>query len=640
MSLEVLAGLRQRWQGQARVHVLTGMEFLVVALWTLAIVYPYLDFDPAVLPTGTEYSSAIQPYHAWVRFRECGACAMWNGSVRGGVPALVDVHASLLHPLVGLPTLIWGVPIGAKLALTGAFLLAGLAQWWLGRVLGLGRMARTWGACMAVAAGNVGGRMDGGWINVVIATAACALVFPPLISLTRTGHRRWAVVLGAALALAAVAGQGYLQIGLVLTLPALILLIDPQRAGLLARRYSLAVGLAALMAALFLIPFLHFLPHFGKDLDPAFRTAQPFAFMPLNLVINDVRFYATDALGKAPFAGLYVNFIGWIPIVFALWALHTHRGRDERRMVYYLLLVATLALWFGSATPLRWIMNALPLQGLRDWVAGIRNTALVAGLAVTPLLALAAMGLEDLLDDRWPKLRLSVALGERPSHRLALGARWLLTIPVVLAMMQAARFDAKWVRTYRVPAIVAEELAGLRTPSLQWVSPPFGEHVFIEQGVRMGLKLASDLKPWHWEGRDNPKPLLEASRTGPPAGMTLHTQAGGITVYVGPPEREYASVEHDNGRTACAAEGTGGDIDVVCQADRAGRLVVKEHYWSGWRAYVDGERVQLEDAQWLTVPLESGRHEIRFRYRPWDVPLGLLLSVLGLLLAVSHWRRG
>lgn len=59
---------------------------------------------------------------------ECGACALWNGSVRGGAPAFVDPHASLLHPLVFIPTLLLGVIAGSKGTLVAAFFCHGAAQ--------------------------------------------------------------------------------------------------------------------------------------------------------------------------------------------------------------------------------------------------------------------------------------------------------------------------------------------------------------------------------------------------------------------------------------------------------------------------------------------------------------------------------
>ena len=50
------------------------------------------------------------------------------------------------------------------------------------------------------------------------------------------------------------------------------------------REYALAVGLALLLAGVFLVPLLHFWPNVTKGTDPGFMAAQPFAYVPLNLV--------------------------------------------------------------------------------------------------------------------------------------------------------------------------------------------------------------------------------------------------------------------------------------------------------------------------------------------------------------------
>ncbi|HEX9372600.1 MAG TPA: hypothetical protein VF897_16430, partial [Roseiflexaceae bacterium] len=207
-----------------------GAELLVIVLWTLLIAAPYANLSPRTAPRGIEYYILIQSNHVWTRFEQCGWCALWNGSVRGGAPAFVDPHASLLHPLVIVTTLLFGVIVGSKVALVCAFFLAGLAQWWLARVLGLGCGARVWSAAMAVAAGFLAAQMSEGLFSMVISAVSCALVLPPLVWLAQTGRRRAAVTLGGALAGALVSGQGYMQIGLALLLPAAALL--PRRAGL------------------------------------------------------------------------------------------------------------------------------------------------------------------------------------------------------------------------------------------------------------------------------------------------------------------------------------------------------------------------------------------------------------------------
>jgi hypothetical protein len=68
-------------------------------------------------------------------------------------------------------------------------------------------------------------------------------------------------------------------------------------------------------------------------------------------------------------------------------------------------------------------------------------------------------------------------------------------------------------------------------------------------------------------------------------------------------------------------------------------LVVRENSWSGWRAWIDGQPATLVPGQWLAVALARGPHTIEFRYLPWDVPLGLLLAVAGVALALFCWFK-
>jgi hypothetical protein len=66
-------------------------------------------------------------------------------------------------------------------------------------------------------------------------------------------------------------------------------------------------------------------------------------------------------------------------------------------------------------------------------------------------------------------------------------------------------------------------------------------------------------------------------------------------------------------------------------------LIVKENMWSGWKAWRDGDPVKLLGFNWLEVQALAGKHTYSFRYQPWDVPLGIGLCALGLILGVSYW---
>jgi hypothetical protein len=636
--------------------LLTAAEVLLLLLWTLQFSRPYLDLDPAVVPAGNEYSSNINLHHLWTRARVCGWCALWNGSMGGGLPALADPLGSTLHPLVALATVGWGVPAGAKLSMVGAFLMAGLGQWWLGRVLGLGRIACLWSGALAVVAGNLGPRMQSGAFAVLFSTAACAVVLPPLVAVGLRGTRRAAVILGVSLGLAAVAGQGYMQIGLLgaMLLVPLLLPWGSPRLGVTVQRYALAAGIGALLAAPFLLPLLHALPYFEKQTDPSFRTAQPFRFIPLNLIIDDPKFYASEVLGKTPAVADNATYVGWIPVLLALVALipGTRGGADwpaPRRVRWFLAATALLEMWLASAAPFIWISLSWPGTWLAQQANGVRYASYIAGLAVPCVLALAAVAVDRLQQGGAPRLWLVLTGapgGGQPGRSIPLEARWLLLVPLVLALSGAAAFSKQWVRTERVGPELRTVLEALRPPDPQWVSPVFGEHYWIEPATGMGLKLVTSLQlniqRFAWKGRPSPEPVLAASRGGAPEGMTLAGTVAGLGIYTAT-GREYAAVTGAGGdRTVCTARANGGDVDVICPAGPAGVLTVKENAWSGWRARVEGRPVPLRPSNWLTVDLPAGgegERRISFRYRPWDVPLGLLLGATGVALAAYAWWR-
>ncbi len=618
-----------------------GIELFVVAFWALIVTMPYLDMDPMRVPTGREYLSHIASNHFWTWVRECGGCALWNGSLQGGAPTLADPFTSMLHPLVAIPTLILGVPNGMKIAIVTAFIVGGMAQWWLGHVLGLGRAARVWSACLAIVGGHLAGRMELGTFGLLLSTVACSLVFPPLITVTRTGSWRASVWLGVTLALAAVAGQGYLQVGLVFAVPAILLLIpwDVERLPLLAKQLGFAALLATLLAAPLLVPFLHFMPEFSKFIDPELKVGQPLTYVLFNLVIRDVAFYTTDIFDKLPFPFLYINYIGWIPLLLALWGLRGGRTAEERRAIRYLVAVACISFAFASDKPLAWLAEMAPTPWIAKQIQGIRYYPSIAGLAIPCVLGLSAIGLDQLLGIA--PFQFHLAKNTAPDrHIFSLDIRWLFVVPALAAIMQCWSFAHHWIGMREYHPRVDIVLNALRTPDLQWVSPPFGQHDYMEPAVRMGLKVANGVRAWQWKDRTLPEPLLDANPQAKPPGMSLKTIVGGIPLYVADENREYAAVAHDDeSRTVCKAYGIGGYIDVECDAAQAGVLTVKENSWSGWQAWVDGSRVPLKQGRWLQVDVPSGVHTIRLRYRPWDVSFGIGLFVVGAMLGGYVWVR-
>lgn len=607
------------------------IELILIGVWAFWIGREYLSFDPNIIPNGREFGSAIQTHHIWTRFRECGVCMLWNGTVSGGYPAFADVYGSMLHPLVVLSTLILGVINGAKITLILALLFAGIAQWWIAYELKLQRFPRLWSSGIAVIGGHLAGRMEQGNLGLVLSTAMASLVFGGILAVANSKGKRASILLGIVLASAALSGQGYIQVGLAGAFPAILIFVFDKKMRLknVWKNFLLAIIIAGLLSAVFLIPFAHFSPNFVKYSDPEFNLAQPLKFIPLNYVIDSIEYFKSDVLNKQPFPALYTLFIGWIPIMLAVYGL-TNKEKISKSIKGFFISSIALILLFSSGDALKL------LSQIWESSTGVRHPSLIAGLTVPLILGLSAAGLDKLLKLDWPHLELHFS-EEKELPTKPFPTQWIIIIPLIFSLHQGYQFTKLWIHTYEESPVVAQVVEGLKTDTLQWVQPPFGEHIYIEPAVRMGLKISPGIMPWHWKDRSIPTAYLEASHSGQPMETSIvHKKINDIIIY-SRPEQEYAVVINETNITSCEAQGTGGTLTVKCNSEYAGELIVKEYNWFGWKGWIDGKEVNLFGDQWITVEAPVGFHIYTFRYLPWDVPLGLGLSIIGILLSVLLW---
>jgi len=610
------------------------VELTILAIWAIMLGSEYLDMNPRVVPGGNEFGSAIQSHHLWTKLQTCGLCALWNGSERGGYPAFADIQGSMLHPLVAITTLPWGMINGVKVSLVVVLWSAGLAQWWLARELKLSWLPRMWSAGIAIAGGHLSGRMELGVFGVTLATAMGSLVLAGILHVHNERSNRSAVLLGVVGALAILSGQGYIQFGMIGILPAVLFLLVEKRRKLSPhwRYYLLASFLGFLLAAPLLIPLIHFGSNIAKDLDPEFRSIQPLKYFVLNLVIDNPDFYRSGVLEKFPYPYLYSLYIGWIPILLAVFGISQIK-REGWRVFGFLITGIILAFLIASAVILK------PLEKFLPSLAGIRHPPQIAGLAIPLILALSSYGLEQLMNHRWPDLSMSYPnTGRRQKWFLSL--RWILVIPLLMSLKSAYDYSKVWLYTTHRDDAIFQILATLKTETVQWVEPPFGEHAFVEPAVGMGLKLSPGIMTWSWHNRGYPLAMKTISRQGsPPGNEKLLGYVNDLPIYINE-ENEYATIQAGENLYLCKAYGSGGDISVLCENKEPGNLTVRENTWSGWRVWRDGKPVDLEfDEVWLKVQAPAGKHTYTFEYLPWDVPLGLFLLICGLVACVYLWRK-
>lgn len=607
------------------------LEVALILAWSLWTGRAYLDLLMYVRPLGADFPHQIMSHFAWEMLPQCGACMLWNGSMNGGSPAFAELQGAILHPVVALTTLLYGAVNSGKLTVVAGLFFAGLAQWWLARVMGLGWFARLWAAFVAVAAGHLSGRMENGLSNVVLSIGATSLVLAPLIDLAINRRRRAVAWLAITLALAFMAGQGYMQIALLIgVLPVYLvtLLVDGRlRFSPEAASFLHGLLLALLLAGVLLAPALHFWPQFSKEADLNQKAAQPLRYLPLNLVIDKLEFYQSDQLLKVAAPSFYMIFTGWIPVLLAVLAL-TLVPREKRRLMLFFLIAIVWLFVFSSREFLTGIRSLVPQ------VVYLRFPALMTAMVVPLLLALAAWSVDILLRMAWPSVE--IHFGSR--QVFGLSSAWLVVaLPAILALRPVTAFSAGWYKTdeFIFPSAVIEQL---RTAGAEWVMAPFGEAYWAPELQSQGFKLTGYIRPWNWRNRTLPAPYIEASRYNDSPDPQAVYHNGGIQVFVRP-ENEYAFVAAGEEALPCRAQAHGGFIDVLCDTPIDGSLVVHENAFSGWQAWVDGKHTTLTRAAWLTVPLPAGQHVVSFRYRPADVWLGLALTLMGAALTIREWRR-
>jgi hypothetical protein len=629
--MELIVNLRERLKNLSPFI----WEWLLIIAWAIWIGRNYLDPNPRVWPWGAEFPMVVSPNYIWTLLSRCGDCVFWNGMINGGYPAFAELHGAPLHPITILTTLLQGPINGVKTNLILHLALAGFAQWWLARSLNLSLVPRLWSAMMAVAGGHLAGRMELGLFPLVMSTASASLVLAAGLDLVVKKNNRAVVGLGLCLALLLLSGQGYLQIGTLVTLlPAfLIFLLDGRfRFNALTGKFILAGLLAVLLSATFLLPFLRFYPQFVKDIDPYFSSTQPLEYLPLNLVIRDESFFRIQTLGKQPFPYIYTNYVGWVAVALALGRLFHPPSSDKRRLYFYFLTALVLVFLAASAISLKTVFSFAP-----EFLNGIRNPSLIAGLSVPLVLVLAAWALDDLFSQPMPRLSLSWP----PDYTLSVNLFWVvIAIPLVWSLKSAHDFSRYWLVTTPAGEGLSIVLQSLRTPSTQWTRMPLGEHFWQPDAAEMGLKLSGVFRPWHWKNRMSPDPYLEGARAEEVKNFPEYTYTVDGIHILAFPENEYAFVKTGNRQSACQAEANGGHIRVTCENNPAGQLMVMENYFSGWVARCNGERLSLDQrSPWLSVWLPAGRNECQFHYRPWDVYTGIALNLFGVVLAVYLWRK-
>ncbi len=599
-----------------RSRLLTAVEIILILAFALWVGREYLDFDEAVWPTGYEFGTSIRTHYYWIKFEECGLCFLWDGSIKGGAPSMVDLRGSWLHPLVGISTILFGVINGSKAVILVCLFLAGLAQWWIARQLNAGVIPRLYTASLAIVAGNLAASMNMGDIGRLLSHVSAVLALGAGTQFVNHCCKRNAILFSLFTVLLIISGQGYNQAGFFLAIfPSLIVLIKTNvwKEKSLFINYVLAGSLIILVTGFFLVPLFHFLPQLYKDIDPNFNAAQPIQYIPINLIIDNYKYYSQEIFGMLPYLSLYSIYIGWIPILLALTSFVFLR-KDNWRIYAFFGLSTVLVLLASSGITFK------ALSIITKMSYGFRHPSVISGLLVPLVLGMVSFGLDRILKMNFlnPKFQLPNMLRNK---KININLTFIILLaPLILSIRSAYLLGHPWFSTSRFPENESTFLKNVELDHTEWIKIPYGTHFWVIPLLENNLKVGEAFRDWSWKEKIDPPPFLEIDDQ---MNITYHY------------ENEYASILFAGESIPCIAHANAGTIKIHCNSASGGILTVMENYWPGWKVWADEKPVELStDQQWLTLYAEPGEHDYVFRFLPADVLIGFILTLLGIGLAV------
>ncbi|MBK8987271.1 MAG: glycosyltransferase family 39 protein [Chloroflexi bacterium] len=168
---------------------------------------------------------------------------------------------------------------------------------------------------------------------------------------------------------------------------------------------------------------------------------------------------------------------------------------------------------------------------------------------------------------------------------------------------------------------------------------PIRQHIYPERRIEAQVWRLPPPLPRAWlsyrpvvvDGEAAASQTLADPAFNPAEQVVLHEAIPDLTG-IQPPERPPMVAASRLGR---------GTLRLDVATETAAILVLSEWRYPGWRAWVNGQPADLfpADYAFLGLRLPAGRHQVDVAFRPWDVPVGMALSLLTLITAVLlAWR--
>ena len=501
----------------------------------------------------------------------------WNPYTCGGTAGLADPEFSGFTP-VGLLQLLFGIPLGLRLALAFSIMLGTTGMLLLARRLRLSTSAGIVAAVLFALNSSMILRFAEGHVSRMAANWLPWIVLAWLLAYQTHGRRRIAWTAGAGAGLALIFFQGgihlltYFGIGLF----AISLLLGTRKQALLISALSTAWALG--FSAVKLIPVLLWVRQFPDEAwSSAVATLSylPSIFMGRHL--HGAEVIAGQGGGWHEY-GAYIGIAGILLVLSAIVLRHSSR------VVRYVALAAGGAIVLSSLGPtLQPLLEELPFLPRS-------NVSRLNALATFPLALLAGLGL-DALRSRW---------------------RWVARYAGVIVMIVLFEvFSLSYQiseQAFIVPADTDVE------PTTEFLAITRQTHPIRIQGVDYDRSFLA--------ARVGYGTLGYCTVLGPNPAIIALEDTGDSGVVTG------AMVED--------VQWTPNRVAATVVSEEPATVVLNTNYAQGWEA--NGKPAQEVEGR-VGAQVPSGRHTVSFQYRTPGFGFGGLVTLGALALAIAVIQR-
>ena len=584
---------------------------------------------------------------------------LWNPYIHTGLPYAGDPMLHIYIPFVTVPILLFGVIDGFKIAVFLSFLIGALGMWWLGSVLGMGKLIRIWTALMYAFAGQPVARFFQGEYLLIFGFAWIPWIIGNLFKVIETRRKLYLGMTVISLALLFFCGNAYysLLIFFIILLFGLVWLpkfqkdkpwikIDTGLLGIFILVGSLTLGVIAIQ----LLPQVEFWPRMNKgtDIQGSHSIKQIF----LDYTSRDT--FREDAFSKLPAREEFYAYIGFAPFI-ALAALPFWIAKRNKKPIFlFILVILLVVIWIN--------LDWMPWKNFfyqTKIISQFRHLLRMLIFGSFAIIMLGGMGMDSLwkivskksFDDQQPLRPGFIAW-------ISLVGLGILVVFMIAGVWDVFKTNHQYVTTvqdyqdaYQVLGWVRQYDEGeyyvRHNPNNSWLFPMLASHLrFIDAW-------------YHWTdirdlgGQSNirylqaePNYVVQSQDEKPPAeadAEVIH-QDKGYNIYLLPKSLPFAFlvkndtlIEQNNSEWIRRQDVTGetpyfpgpNSVEVIAEAKAGESLVVLLTHYPGWRVRVDGQPASLMNVSgYLAVRSIPGVHHYDFSYRPISFYAGLFLSLI------------